>query len=355
MKPSIPQTEDGQPVDLVIALDVSGSMSGLIESAKQRLWDIVNEIAQAQPQPDLRLAIITYGNPSYGEQSGYVAVDMPFTRDLDAVMQTLFSFGTDGGDEYVARAVHTSVTQLSWSADTDALKILFVAGNEAADQDPNISVLAATQAAASHGIVINTIYCGSEDDNIVAGWRNVATLTNGLFASIDQNAAAVANVATPMDAEIARLNQELNETYLAYGQNGGRYKENQLAQDQNAAGMSLPSVASRTVAKASKLYRNQDWDLVDALESGISLEELDTEDLPEELQSLDTEERKEFVAGLAQKREDISSEIEALGARRQVYIAEEHAKLAGSEKAGLDEAILKGIRDLARGKGFEFN
>ena len=80
-----------------------------------------------------------------------------------------------------------------------------------------------------------------------------------------------------------------------------------------------------------------------------------TQDLPEELQSLDTEERKEFVAGLAQKREDISSEIEALGARRQVYITEERAKLAGNEKAGLDEAILKGIRDLARDKGFEFD
>ena len=107
--------EQGQPVDLVIALDVSGSMSGLIESAKQRLWDVVNELAQAQPQPDLRLAILTYGNPAYGAGTGYVNVDMPFTRDLDAVMQTLFSFGTNGGDEYVSRAVTTSVSSLDWS------------------------------------------------------------------------------------------------------------------------------------------------------------------------------------------------------------------------------------------------
>ena len=38
-------------VDLVIALDVSGSMEGLIESAKQRLWDITNELARARPVP----------------------------------------------------------------------------------------------------------------------------------------------------------------------------------------------------------------------------------------------------------------------------------------------------------------
>ena len=124
---------------------------------------------------------------------------MPFTRDLDAVMETLFGFGADGGDEYVARAIHTSVARLDWSQSPDALKILFVAGNEGAEQDPVISISRATQAAISRGIVVNTLYCGSEGDNIVAGWQNVANLTNGLFASIDQNASAVANIATPMD------------------------------------------------------------------------------------------------------------------------------------------------------------
>ena len=187
--------DQNHPVDLVIALDVSGSMSGLIDSAKQRLWDIVNELAPARPQPDLRMAILTYGNPSYGEQSGYVKINMQFTRDLDAINRTLFSFGTNGGDEYVSRVVHRSVTDLSWSNNPDALKILFVAGNEEANQDPQISIEVATRLAANNGIVVNTIYCGSEGDNIVAGWRNFATMTNGLFASINQNAAAVANIA----------------------------------------------------------------------------------------------------------------------------------------------------------------
>jgi hypothetical protein len=47
-------------VDLVLALDVSGSMLGLIDSAKQRLWEVVNEFNQAQrlrahrPTPDAR-------------------------------------------------------------------------------------------------------------------------------------------------------------------------------------------------------------------------------------------------------------------------------------------------------------
>lgn len=346
--------EQGRPVDLVIALDVSGSMSGLIESAKQRLWDVVNELAQAQPQPDLRLAILTYGNPAYGAQSGYVNIDMPFTRDLDAVMQTLFSFGTNGGDEYVARVVSTSVHNLDWSNRTDAMKILFVAGNEAANQDPAVSVMQATQAAASKGIVVNTIYCGSEGDEIVAGWKNVASLTNGLFANIDQNAAAVANIATPMDEELARLNQELNQTYVAYGEQGGRYKRNQSAQDTNAATMSMPSVASRTIAKAGALYKNEDWDLVDAVEAGKDVAEMEVENLPEKMQAMDAEERKEYVEELTEQRADITSEIDALAKKRVAYIAVERERLAETGDEGFDAALIEGLKELARKRGFEF-
>ena len=197
-------------VDLVIALDVSGSMEGLIESAKQRLWDITNELAQARPVPELRVAIMSYGRPSYGEQTGYVHIDLPFTADLDAVNATLFAFRTDGGDEYVARAIQTSLDTLQWSQDRDALQVVFVAGNEAATQDPRLTIEQAAAAAARRGIVVNAIYCGADGDPDAQGWRRVAASTNGLYASIDQHAAAVANVETPFDAKLAALNDELN-------------------------------------------------------------------------------------------------------------------------------------------------
>ncbi len=38
-------------IDLAICLDTSGSMDGLIESAKQRLWALVNDLAKAEPAP----------------------------------------------------------------------------------------------------------------------------------------------------------------------------------------------------------------------------------------------------------------------------------------------------------------
>ena len=39
----------GEPIDLVIALDTSGSMEELIESTRIKIWEIVNDLAEADP------------------------------------------------------------------------------------------------------------------------------------------------------------------------------------------------------------------------------------------------------------------------------------------------------------------
>jgi hypothetical protein len=353
-KREVYQGAESRQIDVVIALDVSGSMSGLIASAKQRLWDIVNQMGRARPQPDLRISIVTYGNPEYGADSGFVKIDLPFTRDLDAVNQTLFSFGTNGGDEYVARAVSTSVNELAWSTDEGALRILFVAGNEETTQDPQISVQQATRMANNKGIVVNTIYCGNDNDGISAGWQTVATMTNGLYASIDQNAAAVANIATPMDDELTKLNQALNKTYIAYGEAGKRSQENQIEQDRNAGAMSSAAAASRVVAKAGRLYDSSGWDLVDAVDSGTALEEIEAESLPALMQSMNEEERVEFVKEKSNKREALRAEISLLDKDRRAYIENERKKQPDTAPKGLDEVMQEGLKSIAEEKGFTF-
>jgi hypothetical protein len=343
-------TGNTRDVDLVIALDISGSMDGLIDSAKQRLWDITNELARAQPTPHLRVAILSYGRPSYGEQSGFVRVDLPFTSDLDAVNATLFEFRTDGGDEYVARAIQTSLDALSWSPKADALKIVFVAGNESAEQDPRLTLASATAAAAHRGIVVNALYCGGNDDGDARAWAAIATGTNGRYASIDQNAAAVAQIATPFDAPLATLNERLNETYVAFGSGGERRRANQVEQDRNAAAMSPATFASRTVAKASELYRSE-WDLVDALASGKALADVPVDELPAELQALTPAERETYLRDKAELRDGLQRQIGELAAERSRYIAEQ----APVAERGLDTAILDGVREVAATKGFSFD
>src|SRR5258708_3541683 len=45
-------------IDVVFCLDCSGSMGPVIETAKQKVWSIVNEIARAKPSPILRIGLL---------------------------------------------------------------------------------------------------------------------------------------------------------------------------------------------------------------------------------------------------------------------------------------------------------
>ena len=176
--------EEQRTVDIAICLDTSGSISGLINSARQKLWQIVSELATAKPEPRLRVALLTYGTPRYGADNGFVHVDHDLTDDLDGVYETLFALRTSGGDEYVARAVRTAVESLSWDESPESLRMIFVAGNESADQDPQVTNEVSCEMAARNDTIVNAIYCGAENNSDAAGYRRVATLADGRFAAI---------------------------------------------------------------------------------------------------------------------------------------------------------------------------
>ncbi|HJZ88825.1 MAG TPA: VWA domain-containing protein [Polyangia bacterium] len=343
----------GRHVDLVIALDTSGSMDGLIDSARQKLWDVVNLMAQARPQPVLRVGLISYGNDGYDPSVGWLRKDSDLTQDLDALYSKLFALRTNGGTEYVARAVHAAVGQMQWDRDPDALRIIFVAGNEPATQDPQIRVERAVAEAREHGILVNTIYCGDESAGEAAGWRAVASLGAGQFASINQNNLAV--IATPMDAELGKLSAALNGTYVAYGEEGRMGKANQAAQDKNAASASAPAAAARAVAKAGHLYRNPGWDLVDAVGGGgKKLEEIKEAELPAELRALPPEKRQAYLDGKAKERADLQKQISELSVKREQYVRDARKRAAKPGDRSLDDALAGALRGQAEAAGFAF-
>ena len=120
-------------IDLVICLDTSGSMRGLIESAKQKLWAVVNELATAKPRPDLRVALYHYGNSGLKSSTGWVEQLCPLTDDLDSVYAKLFPLRTNGGTELVARVVKAACDELEWNKDKDTLRMDGVAKRRAVD------------------------------------------------------------------------------------------------------------------------------------------------------------------------------------------------------------------------------
>lgn len=338
-------------VDVVIALDTSNSMDGLIDAARQKLWDIVNELATAKPTPILRVGLVSFGNDGY-QEDGWTRIDVPLTDDLDTVYDHLMTLRTNGGTEYVGRAIHVSRTKLLWDGDPKALKMIFVAGNEGADQDRSYNSVAEAAAAIREGIIVNTIFCGAKRDRVARGWSDVAARADGRFAAIDQNRATVA-IATPYDDKLAALNSKLNRTYVAYGAGGGRAMVRQARADKKARGMSKAASASRAKAKATKLYRNSAWDLVDLDEEG-GLGGVAAADLPTEMKGMSAPKRKVYIAKKRAEREKIKEDIRAESKKRDAFLAKAKKKSGKTAKAEFDSAVMDALHEQAATKGITF-
>jgi hypothetical protein len=346
--------EPARHVDLVICLDTSGSMSGLIQSAKQKLWAVVNELATVKPKPVLRVALYHYGNDGLKAENGWVKQLCPLTTDLDKVYEELFKLTTNGGSEYVARVMNAATTQLKWDKSKSALRMIFIAGNEPATQDPDHKLRDTCKAAATAGIIVNTIHCGSEAVGRKTGWSDAAAWADGQYAAIDHDRGTVV-INTPHDKKLAELSGKLNDTYIGYGSAGKKGKARQAAQDSNASSLNPAASAQRASAKSGGLYTNATWDLVDASEGkDFDITKIKNEDLPEEMRKMTDAEKKAHVAKQAAKRAEIQKEIKTLSKKRDAHVKAEMEKKGLDEKASFDAALRTMVRTQAEKKNFKF-
>src|SRR6266436_4710103 len=101
-------------VEVAFVLDTTGSMGGLIDGAKRKIWSIARRIGEGRPRPDLRIALVGYRD--LGDE--YVTRVHDFSRDMDEVQERLMAFQASGGGdtpEHVSAAMGAAVQQLSWS------------------------------------------------------------------------------------------------------------------------------------------------------------------------------------------------------------------------------------------------
>jgi len=346
------QPTDRPTIDVVFCIDCSGSMGGVIETAKQKVWAIVNEVAKAKPAPVLRIGLYGYGN---GE-GPFRKFDL--TDDLDEVYKNLMTFKDEGwGSEYVGLVIHRATDEMNWAAGKQVLKVIYVVGNETARQGPEQFDYSKTAPAAiAKDIVVNAIYCGNTDYQAATPtWMEVARLADGQYMEIAGEGGGIV-LATPFDPELATLNERLNATYLGYGARGGAGAANQVAQDSNAAGLGGAVLAERAMAKSAAQYQNAGWDLVDAVKQpDFDLSKVKDEELPKELRDLPPDQRRAFIDAKAKERDDVRKQIQELATKRNAYVAEEIKKQGLKGDAAFEEAVKKSIVPQAEKKGFTFD
>jgi Mg-chelatase subunit ChlD len=349
-KPIVTPTPATRPqVDLVFALDTTGSMSSLLDGAKRKIWEIARFIAKGQPAPELRIGLIAYRD--IGDE--YVTKFFDLTFDLDSVYQNLLSLSAGGGGdtpEHVAKALNDAVYRTSFSNNRNTLKIIYLVGDAPPHTDYNdgYDFRAIARQARERGIRINTVRCGSDEDTRMA-WTEIANLTGGEFASIDQGGGMV-DTHTPYDSELARLNRSLTDTALPYGSVDKR--NSALSKARKSLDAPLAAQAERAgffgLAKnGGKAAAVSDFDLLDDLSNkNVELSRVEKDALPEAMQALSAEERGHFIATKKQERAEILNQINALSTQRDAFLRNNAAAPASGFDGKLRETLKKQAKDI---------
>ena len=348
LMPWVAIAADKPTIQIAILLDSSNSMDGLIDQTRSQLWNVVNALTDVRKDgqvPEFEVALYHYGNDGLPSHEGFNRQLTDFTPELDNVSEKLFEIQTNGGQEYSGWVIKSAVEQLNWDEEDEDFRVIFIAGNEPFDQG-KIGWQEAIAMANAEDIIVNTIYCGSAESSERALWVRGADLASGANFNINQNRQVIVRE-SPYDDDIRVLNDQLNATYIPYGEDGTRGLNRQLQQDVNAGA----AIVTRGSSKSSAYYRNASWDLVDAIdEEAVDLATLPEDALPMELQGLTLEEKESYIEGVESKRVEIQAEIRDLTGKREEYIR--NLPIEDDQTDTLDYAMIQSLKEQLARKGF---
>jgi len=314
-KVTVPQV--APRVELVFALDTTGSMSGLIDGAKRKIWSIAQFIAQGQPKPDVRIGLGAYRDIG----DAYVTRFYDLSDDLDTVFEHLSSFEAGGGGdtpEHVSKALYDAVYKTSWTADQSALKQIYLVGDAPPHTDYSDGYDYKKIAKRAHdlGIHINTIRCGGDSETAMV-WNQIANTAAGEYASIDQSG-GVRVAATPFDGEMQKLNAALVGTAIGYGSGRAEVARKVAA----ATTMSAPAAADRAGyfgVKGGAVGGGGDL-VEEAAEGKLGKKDWAKRDVVDALGGLTGDDAEKFVQHKAAERAKIQARINGIAKQRQEWL-----------------------------------
>jgi hypothetical protein len=328
---------DRPVLDVVFVLDTTGSMGGLLQGAKQKIWSIASRMASGKPTPRVRVGLVAYRDVG----DAYVTQRHALTEDLDAMYKTLSGLQAAGGGdgpEAVQAGLADAVDRMAWSDGKRVAKMIFLVGDAPAHEQDRAALNASARRAIAKGIVVGTIRCGS-DMTTAEQFREVALLADGRFDSIGQTGGVVATV-TPFDEELATLNAALADTSLYAGKRHAR--EAGEARRAESKALAAPAAADRVSFLSKSGGVGAGASAVGAVDLAASPEQAATmsdEELPEPMKRLSKEERVAFATKKQAERRELEGRIATLASKRDAFNATAVAKDKDSFDARVFESV----------------
>ena len=321
-------------VEVAFVLDTTGSMGGLIEGAKRKIWSIATAIADSNPDADIRMGLVAYRD--IGDE--YVTKTFGLTADIQDLYANLLELKARGGGDWpesVNEALDVAVNKLQWTADGDIRRIVFLVGDAPPHMDyaQDTKYPATLAVARQKNIIVNAVLAGDARDTERV-WRDIAQNGNGRFIPIPQDGGHVVVIETPYDDDIIILQKEINGTVIPYGpralQHRTEDKTRQLSQLAAAAPVQASEMATflnKRAGTAAKAMTG-DGDLVsDVADGRRPLGSIKDDELPETFRALSPERRAAELDRQMKQRKALNEKLAALVAKRDGYIAERRSKM----------------------------
>jgi uncharacterized protein YegL len=333
-------------VEVAFVLDTTGSMGGLIEGAKRKIWSIATTIVDSNPDADIRMGLVAYRD--IGDE--YVTRKFELTSDIQDLYANLLELKARGGGDWpesVNEALDVAVNKLQWTQNGDVRRIVFLVG----DAPPHMDYAQDTKypvtlsVAKQKDIIVNAVLAGGARDTERV-WRDIAQAGNGRFISIPQDGGQVVIIETPYDEDIIILQREINGTVIPYGpapmQKRTEDKTRQLSQVAAAAPVQASEMASylNKRARVSSEAVTGDGDLVSDVASGRQkLSAVKDDELPASLRAMKPEQRTDELNRQMKQRNELNEKLAALVAKRDKFVAE--ARDQASPKASSFDRVVE--------------
>lgn len=320
-------------VEVAFVLDTTGSMGGLIEGAKRKIWSIATAIVDSNPDADIRMGLVAYRDVG----DDYVTRKVELTADIQDLYARLLELKARGGGDWpesVNEALDVAVNKLQWNAGADTRRIVFLVG----DAPPHMDYAQDTKypvtlsVAKQKDIIVNAVLAGNARDTERV-WRDIAQNGNGRFIPIPQDGGQVVIIETPYDEEIIILQREINGTVIPYGPKHLQKKTEDKTRQLSEVAAAAPAQASEMASYLNKRSKATSeavtgaGDLVADVFAGRSrVAAVKEEELPDDLRAMKPEQRAEEVDRKMSQRKALNEKLAALVAKRDKYVADQRSK-----------------------------
>lgn len=327
-------------IQIVLALDASGSMDFLFKEVSESMERMVTTLCRSRVGG--RPASVNVGIMAYGaaRSNGAPWKISPFTTRTDTLRRELSRVACDGANECCGAAIAYAVNEFKWNMrpNTRALKVLIIAGNEDFYQGA-IDARSAIAEMRDAGIILNVIHCGAPTFECEQ-WKEAARLGGGVYMELNDEDTSARVKRDTLLADYGMLLRQM--TMLpALPLGSPAEQEKRLAQWEKMK-KSLPGKNSDLPAWAEKnapWLSLPAWDAAEqfrCMGEGTSLAALGGRgNLPAELRKL--------------PEADILARLEDLAAQRQALLNKLKAHEQNNRDLGLQ--ILRAVREQGRSRG----